>query len=115
MNAREQNGVRMLDWTEPITRVDDALSLVTACIERGARGVLIEAHHLPAALFDLRTGFAGEFLQKLQNYRIRVGAVFPSEEEYGTRFREFLSEAKRGRDFRAFTTRADATAWLMSD
>jgi hypothetical protein len=59
--------------------------------------------------------FAGEFLQKLQNYRMRAAGVFPADREYGERFSEFLSEAKRGGSFRAFAIRMDAEAWLASE
>jgi hypothetical protein len=62
--------------------------------------VLLEAEQLPPAFFDLRSGFAGEFLQKLQNYQLRVAAVFPTDGEDGNRFREFMAEATLGRTFR---------------
>ncbi|MBI1818232.1 MAG: DUF4180 domain-containing protein [Deltaproteobacteria bacterium] len=114
MNVKvlDRDGVRIVECTDSITRVDDALDLIAACIERGSTRLLIDSRHLPAAFFDLRSKFAGEFLQKLQNYRLRVAAVFLSEHEYGERFSEFLSEAKRGNSFRAFTVRTDAEAWL---
>jgi hypothetical protein len=93
----------------------DALGLVTACVENDAPRLLLTSRSLPAAFFDLHSKFAGEFLQKLENYRIRFAGVFPQEQEYGERFSEFLSEAKRGRSFRAFTNRSDAEAWLASE
>jgi len=111
----DRDGVRIVECVESITRVADALGLVTACIENDSTRLLLESRHLPAEFFDLRSGFAGELLQKLQNYRIRLAGVFPSEREYGERFSEFLSEAKRGRSFRAFAVRADAEAWLVSE
>jgi hypothetical protein len=110
----DRDGVRIVECTDLIARVDDALELIAACIERHSTRLLLDSRHLPAAFFDLRSKFAGEFLQKLQNYRLRVAAVFPSEHEYSERFSEFLSEAKRGNSFRAFTVRADAEAWLAS-
>ncbi len=108
----ERDGVRIVECTEPIARVEDALDAVSACIEHGAQGLLVESRNLPPAFFELRSGFAGEFVQKLVNYRIRVAGVFASEEGYTERFREFLLEAKRGRGFRVFADRADAEMWL---
>jgi hypothetical protein len=107
----ERGGVRYLECAEPIGP-GDAMDLVAACLERDARGVLLEARHLPPAFFDLRSGFAGELLQKFQNYGLRLAGVCPSEEGYGERVRELLREARRGRGFRSFATRDDAEAWL---
>lgn len=115
VDVLERDGVRIVECVDSITRVADALDLVTACIETGSTRLLLESRHLPAAFFDLRSQFAGEFLQNLQNYRIRLAGVFPAEREYAERFSEFLSEAKRGRSFRAFAVRADAEAWLVSE
>ncbi len=108
-------GARFIECVDSITRPEDALDLVAACMEHDAASVLLESHALPAAFFELRSGFAGEFLQKFSNYQIRLAAVFPSEAEYGDRFREFLSEARRGRAFRAFSARAEAEAWLFAE
>jgi hypothetical protein len=100
------------EWAEcggPIRRPADVLEWVAT----GAHALLVEAHHLPPEFFDLKTGFAGELLQKLENYGIRVAGVFPTEDGYTERFREFLSEARRrGSTFRAFAARADAERWL---
>jgi hypothetical protein len=102
-------GTSYLEWTDPI---DEPLALVTAVIESASHLVLLDAAAFPEAFFDLRSGFAGEFLQKMVNYRVRVAAVFPPDDGYSERFKEFLSEARRGRDFRAFSDRAEAEAWL---
>jgi hypothetical protein len=77
---------------------------------------LIDSTILPEACFELRSRFAGEFIQKIQNYRIRLAAVFPLESSNGReRFGQFLAEARRGHGFRAFTNRLDAEAWLSSE
>ena len=111
---RDLGGVRVVEWLEPIAQTGDALALVAACFEHDAHAVLLEDRVLPPAFFELRTGFAGEFLQKLENYQIRLAGVFPTERAYAERFREFLAEAKHGRRFRAFAERAAAEAWLAS-
>ncbi len=110
----ERQGVRIIEWLEPIARVDDALNLVSTCIEHGSTRLLLDSTRLPAAFFDLRSRFAGEFLQKLENYRMRLAAVFPTDEDHGERFSEFLTETKRGRSFRVFSARAEAEAWLAA-
>src|SRR6185503_693016 len=101
MQLLDRHGIRIVECTEEIVRVDDALALIAACLESGSTRLLIEACFLPAAFFDLRSRFAGEFLQKLQNYNLQLAAVLPADSYYGERFSEFLAEAKRGRSFRA--------------
>ena len=115
VTAHDRDGVRIVECVDSITAVGDALALISTCLEQGAARVLLESRTLPAAFFDLRSGFAGEFLQKFQNYHMRLAAVFPSQTEYNERFREFLSEARRGRTFRVFAGRSEAEAWLTSD
>jgi hypothetical protein len=106
--------VPIVQCTAALTRVSEALDLVAVCHEHQANRLLLESHRLPPEFFDLRTGFAGELLQKLQNYGIRTGAVFPSDDGYGERFREFLSEARRAGTFRVFAARGEAEDWLVS-
>jgi hypothetical protein len=110
----EKDGVRILECAEPIARVEDALDVVSASYEHRAHGLLVESRNLPPAFFDLRSGFAGEVVQKLVNYQIRLAGVFASEEGYTERFREFLREARRGSHFRVFADRSDAEAWLAA-
>ncbi len=98
-----------------IDRIEEALDIVTACIENDTNLLLIESSRLPDDFFDLSTGFAGEFLQKMQNYRVRVAAVIQSNDSHSQRFREFLTEARNGRTFRAFNDRAGAEMWLTSE
>jgi Domain of unknown function (DUF4180) len=111
----DHHGVQIVECVDAITRVEDAMDLVAACFEHDAQRVLLESRVLPTAFFDLRSGFAGEFLQKFSNYRIKLAAVFASEDGYSDRFREFLLEARRGRGFRVFASRPEAEAWLISE
>jgi len=110
----ERAGAKIVSCAEPITSVDDALALIASCIENDSQLLLLDGEQLPPAFFELRSRFAGEFVQKLANYRLRVAACFVSGPERSERFEEFLREARRGRDFRAFTSREDAEIWLVS-
>lgn len=111
----ERGKVAVLERVTPLERASDALDLIGACMEHRSSRVLVEAHNFAPAFFDLGTGLAGELLQKLANYHVRLAGVFPSQEGYTERFREFLLEAKRGHNFRVFTSRGDAEAWLIAD
>ena len=105
-------GQRFTECGIDIVRVDDAIELVTACIEEQTGRVLIDAARLPDDFFDLKTRFAGGFIQKLQNYRVKTAIVVPAYAEHGERFAEFVHEARTGNGFRFFDDRAGAEEWL---
>ncbi len=92
----------------------DPVAALVRCIEHGARALLLDADALPPAFFDLRTGMAGELVQKLTNYGVRMAAVVPDLSVRPPRFREFVREANAGKLFRFFATREEAVGWLES-
>lgn len=105
----------IVEYRSPVRSVDDALHLIAACSELGTDRLLMPGSILPEAFFDLHSRFAGEFIQKLLNYRLRVAGVIPPDPAHGDRFREFLLEAGRGPQFRVFSSRDDAIRWLGED
>ena len=90
----------------------DPVAAVIRCIEHGTRALLFDTGALPPAFFDLSSGVAGEVVQKLANYHVRMAGVVPDLELHSPRFREFAREANKGRQFRFFATRQEAIAWL---
>ena len=110
----ERGGARFVECRASITDVSDAIELVLECGAVKASGVLIESAWLPADFFDLSTRFAGEFIQKLQNYRIRVAAVIAAHDRHSHSFIRFRTEARRGNPFRVFDDRTGAEGWLLS-
>ncbi|UTH74521.1 DUF4180 domain-containing protein [Chromobacterium sp. IIBBL 290-4] len=111
---RHETG-RVLEWEAPLRAADQATELISACIEQDCRLLLLSHPVLPADFFELSTRFAGEFLQKLQNYRLRTAVVIDPERDYGERFGEYLREARRARYSRLFFDRAAALAWLDAE
>jgi hypothetical protein len=88
------------------------VAAVVRCIEHGSRALLLDRDALPAAFFDLSTGVAGELVQKLVNYDVRMAAVVPDLAAHSQRFGEFAREANAERQFRFFGTREEAVGWL---
>ncbi len=104
--------IPVLERTAPLSSPGEATDLVAACAEHGTDRLLLDSSVLPPEFFQLHTRFAGEFLQKLQNYQLRTAVVIPEEREYGERFEEYLLEARHGRFCRLLTSRDEALAWL---
>jgi hypothetical protein len=102
----------ILECVGSVADLDDALSIVAAGYEMNTNRVLLRDRQLPAQFFELQTRFAGEFIQKLVNYQITVACVFEDGRPSNHPFREYIGEAKRGRQFRSFTDEGEAIAWL---
>lgn len=107
--------VTVVEWTSPLQDVREATDLVGASMEHDTDRLLLDAGLLPPAFFVLRTRFAGEFLEKLQTYRLQTAVVLPPDADHGERFDEYLQEARRGRFCRFFSSREEALAWLAQE
>jgi len=102
----------IIEVVEAVTSIQDALSIVSASHENATSKVLLRAELLPPEFFELQTRFAGEFIQKLVNHRLCVAGVFREDLAVSERFREYVGEARRGRQFRSFSLEGEAVAWL---
>ena len=91
--------------------VNPVVALI-ACIEQGSRALLLDRDALSAAFFDLSSGVAGELVQKLVNYGVRMAAVVPDLAVHSPRFQEFVREANKGGQFHFCATRQEAIDWL---
>lgn len=97
-----------------MTRTNDASLVIEACFSHRARLALLYASNLTDRFFDLSSGEAGEILQKLRNYGVRLAVVCPpGSVQLSSRFGEMLAEEQLRRDFRVFDTRDAAQAWLI--
>ncbi|WP_437934107.1 DUF4180 domain-containing protein [Sorangium sp. So ce341] len=91
----------------------DVDRLLEACFSDGVRCALLYAANLPAPFFDLSSRQAGEILQKLRNYWVRLAVVCPPEGPgFSSRFGEMLAEERRGAYFGVFETRDAAVEWI---
>jgi len=98
----------------PSDRLDPS-AVAVACIEHGARALLLDESALSAEFFDLSTRVAGELLHRLGLYGIRMAAVVPDPAAHSPAFQDFVREADRGERYRFFATRAEAIGWLIGD
>jgi hypothetical protein len=80
----------------------DALDLLFAANAKGASWMALHEANITPEFFDLRTGVAGDVLQKLVNYRFKLAIV--SDISRYTNKSESLAalvrESNRGRDVR---------------
>lgn len=88
--------------------------LVAACYERDVWSVLFDEGSLRPEFFDLSCGVAGDMVQKLVNYGIRMAAVVADGTKLSDAFRDFARETSRSGPVRFFRSRVDAVSWLSN-
>jgi hypothetical protein len=92
-----------------ITSPNDVADAVGASL---GRGLILAERDLGPAFFDLRTGLAGELIQKFVNYRIRVAIILPRPDVYGERFAELAYEHATHPTVRFVCSIDDAMMWM---
>ncbi|MCT2194773.1 DUF4180 domain-containing protein [Paenibacillus sp. p3-SID1389] len=96
----------------PITTGQDAIRLIEACIEHNAGRLIVYAEALSEDFFNLRTGLAGEILQKFVNFSLRTALVVADGSLIKGRMKDLLAESHRGNTLRVFASQAEAENWL---
>jgi hypothetical protein len=75
-----------------VEQVSDFLEVMTNC---PTDTFIMHKEDFAEAFFDLRTGLAGEFLQKVSNYRKRLIVLGDYREISSKAFRDFVYESNR--------------------
>ncbi len=92
--------------------VKDISAAVTKGMEEG--GLIISEEDLSPIFFDLRSGLAGELLQKFVNYRVPLALVVKDPFAHNQRFGELARELQKHSTVRVFPALEAATAWMES-
>ena len=83
----------------PLAGPQDAVDLIGATYGRDVEVVAVPVERLDARFFTLRTGVAGEIMQKFVNYGLRFAVVgdISAQVEASTALRDLVRESNRGR------------------
>jgi hypothetical protein len=79
-----------------IDTAQDGLDLLGNASYQGVDHIVLYAESLNPDFFDLRTGLAGEILQKAANYRMRLTIVGDFERVESRSLRALIVESNRG-------------------
>jgi hypothetical protein len=111
--------MKFTEWpvdAQPMRKPSDAARVIEACASHGVDCALLHAENLTENFFDLSSGEAGEILQKLRTYRIRIAVVYkPDHVRFSCRFGEMAQEEARVGYFRLFQSEQAARDWLSAD
>jgi Domain of unknown function (DUF4180) len=107
MHAYELNGIRILEFSvndAEVSAASDSSALISLAIEHQAALVILPASEVDGALFQLKTGVAGDLIQKFVNYRLRLAIIGDMA--------TYAEQSNRGRTLWFFPTLADLHARL---
>ncbi len=90
---------RLFAWVNEekvvIKNVDDAVDLLGNCSYQGAGHVIIDKKNLSEDFFDLKTGIAGEILQKFSNYRMKLSIIGDFKVYKSNSLQDFIFECNK--------------------
>lgn len=109
----ELNNIKYIDYNKEVLGVKDIMDIISSTMETGIFKVLLDGENISEDFYNLRTGLAGEALQKFINYNVKAGIILEDQEKLNIRFREMIGEANKGNDFRMFKTVSDAEKWFL--
>ena len=97
-----------------ISGTQDALDVIGSAFSR-ADVVAIPVSRLAEQFFQLRTGLAGEIMQKFTNYRIRLAVVgdISAQVAASSALRDLVFESNRGSQIWFVPTIEDLDAYLV--
>jgi hypothetical protein len=80
-----------------ITSASDILDIMGDAGAQGCSRIIIHSGSFSSDFFDLRTGVAGEILQKFSNYRMRLAIVGDFSALTSKTWHDFIRESNCGR------------------
>jgi len=98
-----------------VTNVSSALDLmVSVGYETDCRAVVLPKQAVAESFFDLRTGLAGEILQKFVNYQMKLAVVGDFSGYTSKSLKDFIYESNQGRHIFFVSTEEEAIEKLLS-
>ncbi|MFD2744492.1 MULTISPECIES: DUF4180 domain-containing protein [Sphingobacterium] len=91
-----------------IRSLEDGVDLVGNLYYQGIDRVVIYEKNITPAFFDLKTGLAGEILQKFTNYRLRTVIVGDFSRYSSNSLRDFILESNKGHQINFVSTLEEA-------
>ena len=100
MTPHHRPGGTLVEVTSSEVRIEEAQDfldlMATVRHYHGAHGVVLPSSAFTADFFDLKTGLAGEILQKSSNYGFRLAIVGDFSGMDAGPLRDFIRESNRG-------------------
>lgn len=91
-----------------IRETQDALDIMANCNYQGAYKIVIQEQNITPEFFDLKTGLAGDILQKFSTYRVQLAIIGDFSKYTSKSLRDFISESNRFRRINFVSSKEEA-------
>jgi hypothetical protein len=91
-----------------ITNAEEGLQILVDIYYQNCDKVILYEKNISPSFFDLKTGLAGEILQKFSNYRMRLVIVGDFSKYPGQSIKDFIRESNNGRQINFLSTVTEA-------
>jgi len=78
-----------------INSTQDALDIMADCSYQGSTRIIIHERNLIPSFFDLKTGIAGDILQKFSTYNVRLALVGDFTKYTSKSLKDFIFESNK--------------------
>ena len=117
VETRQVHGVligELVTSDEPLNSSQEVLDLLGSFYPEHVDALILHEANLAPEFFQLRTRLAGEILQKLVNYRVKVAIVGDFQKYQSKALADFIYECNQGRQIFFVPTREEAITRLAS-
>lgn len=97
-----------------INNIEDGLNLLGNLYYQGFDKIIIHEKDITPDFFNLKTGIAGEILQKFSTYRVRLAVVGDFSNYSSKSLKDFIYESNKGRHINFVSSCAEALK-ILSD
>lgn len=116
VDMQSHNGVligELVASDEPLRRTQNVLDLIGSFYPEQVRALIVHEANLAPEFFQLRSGLAGEILQKLVTYHVTVAIVGDFQKYPSKALADFIYECNKGSQIFFVPTREEAVERLI--
>ena len=111
-NINDTNIAEVISEVNVINKVEDGIDLLGNLYYQGFDRIIIYEKNITPVFFDLKTGIAGEILQKFSNYRVQLAIVGDFTKYNSKSLNNFIYESNKGRLINFVSTLSEALGVL---
>jgi len=97
IRQHSRNGITVAEVTDKGVIIKDAQDFLDIATGLPARKIILKKEHLCERFFDLKTGIAGDILQKVSNYQLSLGIVGDFSVITSKSLKDFIYESNRNK------------------
>jgi hypothetical protein len=111
-NINDTKIAEVISEANVINKVEDGIDLLGNIYYQGFDRIIIYEKNITPEFFDLKTGIAGEILQKFSNFRVQLAIVGDFSKYNSKSLNNFIYESNKGRLINFVSTLSEALGVL---